>query len=145
MTLEDKYLLLLNIILDSTGNFVANIILRISLCETRTQNTENRLENAESRHRFFIDSWCPSCSIGYVWPFMEPQLTALTALIPTQGTHKLIGVGLNRNYTGNPLTHWVITRNPFKLIERDQNIIWNLWFQTEGLFSSFLIQFIKSG
>ena len=47
--------------------------------------------------------WCPSCSIGYVWPFMELQLTALSALAPTQGTHKLIGAGLNRNYTGNPL------------------------------------------
>ena len=44
--------------------------------------------------------WCPSCSIGNVWTFVELQLTALSALVPTQGTHKVIGVGLE-NYTGN--------------------------------------------
>ena len=48
--------------------------------------------------------WYPSCSIGYVWPFMELQLTVLSALTLTQGTHKLIGAVLNRNYVGNPLT-----------------------------------------
>ena len=36
--------------------------------------------------------------------FMELQLTALSALAPTQGRHKLIGVDLNRNYTKNHLT-----------------------------------------
>ena len=49
--------------------------------------------------------WCPFCSIDYVWLFMELQLTALSALAPTQGTHTLIGAGLNRNYTGNRLTN----------------------------------------
>ena len=49
--------------------------------------------------------WCPSCSIGYVWPFIELQLTALSALAPTQ---KLIGAGSNRNCTGNPLTTGLI-------------------------------------
>ena len=36
---------------------------------------------------------------------MELQLTPLSALAPTQGTHKLVGVGLDRNYAGNPLTN----------------------------------------
>ena len=49
--------------------------------------------------------WCPSSSIGNVWTFVELQLTALSALAPTQGIHKLIGVGLDKNYTGNPLTN----------------------------------------
>ena len=39
-----------------------------------------------------------------MWTFVKLQLTALSALEPTQGTHKLAGTGLNRNCTANPLT-----------------------------------------
>ena len=48
--------------------------------------------------------WCPSRSIGNVWTFDALQLTALSALARTHGSHKLIGAGLDMNYTGNLLT-----------------------------------------
>ena len=57
---------------------------------------------------FMTTVWlCPSCSIGYVWPFMELQLTAPSALAPTQDIQGYWGAGLDRNYTGNPL---ILTR-----------------------------------
>ena len=58
--------------------------------------------------------WCLSRSIGYVWTFVELQLQLIppSALTPTQDTQTLSGDGLNRNYTGNPLTVFSPLRNP---------------------------------
>ena len=47
--------------------------------------------------------WRLSCSIGYVWRFMQLQLTPLSTLTPAQDTYRLTGLRLSGNCTVIPL------------------------------------------
>ena len=80
-----------------TSNFMTHRLersrccLAFLLCVNTLRNSAKLTEQMRFRisYTFSFDFmrtvwWCPSCSIGYVWPFMELQLTALSALTPTQ-------------------------------------------------------------
>ena len=84
--------------------------------------------------KFYINSfhfirtvwWRLSCAIGYLWRFMQLQLTSLS-LANTRGTHRFTGPRLNRNYTVIPLIHHlpVLLCHWIKVFIQTQ--IWYFW------------------